>query len=504
MDNYHNPIIHADYSDPDVICAGNDFYMVASSFTYIPGVPILHSKDLVHWHIINYAVRSLPFDKYRKPSHGSGTWAPSIRYHEGTFYVFIPLVDEGIMVARSRDINGEFELNMLTHTSGWIDPCPLWDDDGRAYMFFAYAKSRCGLKHKLMMIEIDSECRKIIGKERLIFDGTQTAHTCEGPKAYKKDGWYYIFFPAGGVATGWQAAIRSKSLEGPFEYKILLNQGATAINGPHQGAWVTAPDGRDWFVHFQDVIELGRITHLQPMTFFQGWPYIGMDVNGDGIGEPVPEWDIPVENAPEYQIQTSDDFSSPELGLQWQWQANPDERNYSLTENPGHLRMRCIRNEEREPYLWYAPNALTQIPQSEEPVMTATLGLEGRENGDSASIGIIGHEYGYLSIYYDGAGYSLRLYGGHVSEITYEGKAKEEMILSKPLSSSRVHLRLKLGKDKMYKFSYSEDGRTYIPVGPAFRLERATWTGAKLCIWAVQKEGLVSSGYADFDSVDII
>ena len=197
MDTYRNPIIHADYSDPDVICVGDDFYMVASSFTYIPGVPILHSKDLVHWHIINHAVRSLPFDKYREPSHGSGTWAPSIRYHEGTFYVFIPLVDEGIMVARSKDIYGEFELNMLTHTAGWIDPCPLWDDDGRAYMFFAYARSRCGLKHKLMMIEIDSECRKTIGKERLIFDGTQTAHTCEGPKAYKKDGMYYIFFPAG-------------------------------------------------------------------------------------------------------------------------------------------------------------------------------------------------------------------------------------------------------------------------------------------------------------------
>ena len=504
MDTYRNPIIHADYSDPDVICVGDDFYMVASSFTYIPGVPILHSKDLVHWHIINHAVRSLPFDKYREPSHGSGTWAPSIRYHEGTFYVFIPLVDEGIMVARSKDIYGEFELNMLTHTAGWIDPCPLWDDDGRAYMFFAYARSRCGLKHKLMMIEIDSECRKTIGKERLIFDGTQTAHTCEGPKAYKKDGMYYIFFPAGGVATGWQAAIRSTSLDGPFEYKILMNQGKTDVNGPHQGAWVTAPDGRGWFVHFQDVIELGRITHLQPMCFFQGWPYIGMDINGDGIGEPVQEWEVPVKDAPQYAIQTSDDFSSPELGLQWQWQANPDDAFYSLSENPGHLRLRCIRNEEREPLLWYAPNALTQIPQARSLTMAASLELAGREAGDSAGIGIIGHEYGYLAICYDGSGYRLQCFRGHVTEEEFRGKAEEAMVAEAKLQSPSAVLRLSLGEDKAYTFSYSEDGSSFRPIGPSFRLDRATWTGAKLCLWAVQKEGAASSGYADFSRVDII
>ena len=154
---YTNPIIYADYSDPDPVRVGDDFYMVASSFTYLPGVPILHSKDLVHWELINYAVKSLPFDKYKVPSHGSGTWAPSIRYHNGEFFIFIPLVDEGIMVARSKDIRGEFKLNMLTHTKGWIDPCPLWDDDGRTYMVFAFAGSRAGIKNRLALIEIDAE-----------------------------------------------------------------------------------------------------------------------------------------------------------------------------------------------------------------------------------------------------------------------------------------------------------------------------------------------------------
>lgn len=501
MGTYHNPVLHADYSDPDVICVGEDFYMVASSFTYIPGVPILHSKDLVHWHIINYAVRSLPFEKYSLPSHGSGTWAPSIRYHEGVFYIFIPLVDEGIMVARSSDIRGEFELNMLTHTSGWIDPCPVWDDDGRAYMYFAFAKSRCGIKHRLALIEIDSECRNTIGDYEVIFDGTLTAPTCEGPKAYIRDGWHYVLFPAGGVATGWEAAIRARDIHGPYEYKVLLHQGNTPVNGPHQGGWVTAPDGKDWFVHFQDVIELGRITHLQPMCFLNGWPFIGSDLNGDGIGEPVEEWDLPVENAPEYSIQTSDDFSGDELGLQWQWQANPDSRFYSLSD--GKLKLECIPNPKREGYLWYAPNALTQIPQSDELTMTVSMTLDGKADGDFAGIGMIGHEYGYIGVFFNGKEYSIRGYKGHVTAITYEGEAEEEMIFEKPLKSPSVFLRLELRKDKTYMLSYSVDGNVFEPVDHVYPLERATWTGAKLTLWACQKKRENSGGSAGFDWVKI-
>ena len=164
MSTYKNPILYADYSDPDVARVGEDYYMVSSSFTYIPGVPLLHSRDLVHWELINHCVKELPFEKYALPCHGSGTWAPSIRYHEGTFFVFIPLVDEGILVARSRDPYGEFECNMLCESKGWIDPCPFWDDDGRAYMVFAYAKSRSGIKHRLSLAEMDPQCRCLLAE----------------------------------------------------------------------------------------------------------------------------------------------------------------------------------------------------------------------------------------------------------------------------------------------------------------------------------------------------
>ncbi len=500
METYTNPILYADYSDLDVIRVGNDFYMVASSFTYLPGVPILHSDDLVHWEIINYAVKSLPFEKYSKPSHGSGTWAPSIRYHDGEFFIFIPLVDEGIMVARSTDIYGEFRINMLTRTKGWIDPCPIWDSDGKTYMVFAFAFSRCGLKHKLALIETDSSFTKTIGDYSIIFDGTVIAPTSEGPKAYYMNGYHYILFPAGGVATGWQCCIRSRSVKGPYEYRTVMKRGSTSVNGPHQGGLVDAPDGSLWFLHFQDVIELGRITHLQPACITaDGWIFIGSDQDGDGIGEPVREWSVPVADGHCYSISTSDEFDSDELSLQWQWQANPDSSFYSLAEKKGCLRMFCIRNDERDNLVWYAPNALTQIPQSDSFTADCLLTLSGSSDGDFAGIGMIGHEYGFIGASYDGRDYALSVFRGHVSKVTYSGQAEESDVASFPLSSGCVYLRIELRKDKNYFLSYSEDGIDYTVIDHIFPLERATWTGAKLSLWAGNRKNNGSSGFADFD-----
>lgn len=516
---YTNPIIHADYSDPDVIRVGGDYYMVASSFTYLPGVPLLHSRDLVHWEIINYCVKKLHFEKYRVPSHGSGTWAPSIRYHKGTFFVFVPLVDEGILVARSSDPYGEFEQNLLCESKGWIDPCPLWDDDGKAYMVFAYSGSRSGIRHRLSVAEIDPDCRRLLGEPRTIFDGEQAAPTAEGPKFYKKDGDYLILMPAGGVAEGWQACLKGKQVYGPYEYRVVMHQGNTGVNGPHQGGWVTTPDGRDWFIHFQDVIELGRITHLQPMCFVNGWPFIGQDQNGDGIGEPVARWRMPAEGKPAYQIAQSDDFSSGELGLQWQWQANPDSGNYSLAAHPGCLRLYCQRNDQRENLMWYAPNVLTQIPQKPELTMTAKLSLHGEEAGDFGGIGMVGQDYGYIGLYQGERGLEIRCYHGLVTEKEFLGKAQETCVYQhlledmtgrggcgqrdKQADSIGVWLRLDLKGDKTYRFSWSLDGISYTAVNGDFPLVRATWTGAKLCLWSCARENQKSCGYCDYEFVEI-
>lgn len=498
---YKNPILYADYSDPDVIRVGEDFYMVASSFTYFPAVPLLHSKDLVHWEIINYCIQSLPFEKYNNPSHGSGTWAPSIRYHDGTFFVFIPLVDEGIYVARSKNPYEPFELNCLIKSKGFIDPCPLWDDDGKTYMVFAYARSRCGIKHRLSIVEIDKDCTKVLTEPKVIFDGEQIAPTTEGPKFYKKNGYYYIFAPSGGVATGWQSVLRSKNIYGDYEYKIVMHQGNTDINGPHQGGLVDTPDGKEWFIHFQDVKELGRITHLQPVFFNGGWPFIGIEQNGDGIGEPVSSWNMPVIDAPHYKIATSDNFQGEKLGLQWQFQANPKKHFYNLCN--GKLNLYCLANLKRENLLWYAPNALTQIFQSKQITAVVKVQLNADKIGDFASLGIIAHEYGYICIEKADNGYILKTIDGFVLEKEFEGLATEKAIDICKLEKNEIWLKLSLKEDKTYCFSYSLDGFNFIKIEKTYNLKRSTWTGAKLCIWSANRENLTSRGYGIYDYITI-
>lgn len=503
---YSNPVLYADYSDPDVIRVGENYYMVSSSFTYLPGVPLLHSKDLVHWELINHCVKTLPFAKYSRPSHGSGTWAPSIRFHNGCFYVFVPLVDEGILVARSTDPYGEFQQNLLCESKGWIDPCPLWDDDGKAYMVFAYSHSRSGIRHRLSVVEIDPDCRRLIGTPRMVFDGELAAPVAEGPKFYRQNGEYLILMPAGGVAQGWQACLKAGHVYGPYEYRVVMHQGNTAVNGPHQGGWVTAPDGRNWFLHFQDVHELGRIIHLQPMGFINGWPFIGQDQNGDGIGEPVARWEMPAEGMPQYQISQSDDFSSETLGLQWQWQANPDSKNYSLTACPGSLRLYCRRNQERENLLWYAPNVLTQIPQHPALTMTVKLSLHSKQTGDFGGIGIVGQEYGYIGLYQADSGMEIRCYQGRVTEKEFEGKAEETCIYRYPIHELSVYtlwLRLEIRENKTYILSWSANGSRFTAVQWEYHLQRATWTGAKLCLWSCARENRYSSGYCDYAYVEI-
>lgn len=492
---YQNPILYADYSDPDAIRVGDDYYMISSSFTYLPGVPILHSKDMVHWEIINYCVTSLPFARYQVPAHGCGTWAPSIRYHDGMFYVFIPLPDEGIFVAKSPDIRGTFTLTCLTGSYGWIDPCPFWDEDGKAYMVFAYAKSRCGFQHRLSIVEIDPACTCLLGEPRLVFHDESLAPTIEGPKLYRYNGYYWIFAPAGGVPQGWQVALRSKSIYGPYEYRRVMEQGSSPVNGPHQGGWVTAQDGKHWFLHFQDVGALGRITHLQPMVFRDGWPVIGSDQ-----GEPVQTATLPVEGMPKYQIATSDDFSSEALGLQWQWQANPRQEFYEMAK-PG-LRLFCWANPYRENLLWYAPNALTQIPQSSAFTAETRVTLFGERNGDLAALGMLGHAYAYCCLEKTDAGNRVRVYTGTVTQPTGAGMAEETLVEDAETQSSVLWLRLKV-ENGSYQFSWSEDGEQYRGIGGSYPLSVATWAGMKLCLWSANRENQPSTGFGQYTYIKV-
>ncbi len=311
---FRNPIICADYSDPDVIRVGEDFFMTASSFNCTPGLPILHSKDLVNWTLINHAVKNLPHPRYAEVQPGCGVWAPAIRFHAGKFWIFFPMPDEGIYVTTANHPATKWsEPHLLRAGKGLIDPCPLWDDDGKAYLVHAYANSRSGLKHMLRVRPMSPDGSKLLGEGEIVFHDPKKHHTLEGPKFLKKDGWYYILAPAGGVATGWQVVLRSKNIYGPYEDKIVLAQGRTVVNGPHQGALVDTAHGDWWFVHFQDADVYGRVVHLQPVHWHDGWPLMGAH------GEPVSHHAKPHVASAQKNSEpaTSDEFSSPKLGLQW-------------------------------------------------------------------------------------------------------------------------------------------------------------------------------------------
>ena len=207
---------------------------------------------------------------------------------------------------------------------GLIDPCPFWDEDGRAYLIHAYAGSRAGIKHLLRVRPMAPNGSRLLDEGRIVFHAPERHPTIEGPKLLKKDGWYYILAPAGGVSTGWQVALRSRHIDGPDQEKIVLEQGGTPINGPHQGALVDTPAGEWWFVHFQCADLYGRIAHLQPVRWQDGWPLMGEDRDHNGVGEPVL-----VRSKPKISLRvpravpaTSDDFNGSTLGVQWQWQAN--------------------------------------------------------------------------------------------------------------------------------------------------------------------------------------
>ncbi len=292
---YTNPVLCADYSDPDAIRIGADYYMTASSFSNTPGLPILHSRDLVNWELVNYALNKLPDSRYDKAVHGCGVWAPAIRYHYGKFFICFPMPDEGLYMITAEDPYGKWSDPVRIYEgAGRIDPCPFWDDDGRAYLVSGVAKSRIGYKSVLHIQEMQPDGMGLIGEPVVVFDGNENDQTTiEGPKLYKRNGWYYIFAPAGGVKTGWQTVLRSRNIYGPYEYRVVMRQGESDINGPHQGAWVDTVTGEDWFLHFQDVYAAGRIVHLQPMEWQDDWPVIGIAKNGNSYGEPVRKYRKP-------------------------------------------------------------------------------------------------------------------------------------------------------------------------------------------------------------------
>lgn len=508
---YVNPVLHADYSDPDVCAVDGHYYMTASSFNCTPGLPILHSEDLVNWEIINYAIKDVePLDFFSKPQHGKGVWAPSIRHHNGEFYIYWGDPDFGIFMVKTKDIYGEWDKPVLVKAGkGMIDPCPLWDDDGKVYLAHAWAGSRAKFNSVITVCEMNSEGTAIVSNPVLAFDGNDgTNHTIEGAKFYKHNGYYYIFAPAGGVATGWQLVLRSKNVFGPYESKIVMSQGKTDINGPHQGAWVDTPSGEAWFLHFQDKGAYGRVLHLNPMEWKSDWPIIGVDTDGDGCGEPVHEYRKP-NIGKTVSIVTpaeSDEFNSTELGLQWQWHANYQD-TFGFTTNMGYMRIYSHILSPEFVNFWEVPNLLLQKFPAEEFTATTKLKVSAKDDGQMSGLIVMGWDYAYLGVEKSGEGFILKYVQCKDAEQKTPEKTSVVGMLDKcrtfeaglyPNYEIDIYLRVKVEAGGKCSFYYSTDGKRFHNVGDTFIACQGKWIGAKVGLFSVAPYGK-ERGWVDAD-----
>ena len=508
---YRNPVLHADYSDPDVCAVGEDYFLTASSFNCTPGLPILHSKDLVNWKIVNYALKKVePVEYYNEARHGKGVWAPSIRFHEGVFYIYWGDPDFGIFMVKTRDPYGEWDKPVLVKAGkGMIDPCPLWDDDGRVYLAHAWAGSRAKFNSVLTVCEMNKEGTAVISDPVLVFDGNDGVnHTIEGAKFYKRNGFYYLFAPAGGVVSGWQLVMRSKDVYGPYEARIVMAQGKTDINGPHQGGWVDTPAGESWFLHFQDKGAYGRVLHLNPMKWINDWPVIGVDKDGDGCGDPVSRYRKP-KTGKTYPIETpveSDEFDTRKLGLQWEWHANYQDV-FGFTTNMGYVR---IYGHELSPHFknfWEVPNLLMQKFPAEEFTATAKLKVSAKDDGQLSGLIIMGWDYSWIGVEKQGEKFLLKqavckdAEQGNLEQVStlavLEPSRKFEAGLF-PNYEREVYIRVHVDKGAYCRFSYSLDGKKFTEAGTLFKARQGKWIGAKVGMFSVTPHGK-ERGWLDVD-----
>ena len=486
---YTNPILRGDYSDPDVVRVGGDFYLISSSFTYLPGIPVLHSRDLVHWEQTGWAAPFLPFDRYGKPAHKCGTWAPSIRYFHGLFYVYVCLPDEGLMAFTAEKPEGPWTQHYVKDVCGWIDPCPLLDDNGDMYLVHGLANSRAGINNMLFVHRMSRDGFSVLDKGRLVYDGQDHGDvTVEGPKFYRRGEYYYILCPAGGVETGYQLALRSRSPFGPYERRVCLKQGSTSVNGPHQGGWVDDGHGRDWFIHFQDVDVYGRIVHLQPVEWKDGWPEMG------SAGEPVMGGDTGLTGGEEYRLAMSDHFRNG-MGIQWQFQANPCPM-WVQNLNPG---LRLFAAPAATPF--EAGQFLSQLMQAGNFDMEVSLTWHGRE-GDIAGLCMMGYTWTHLQL----NGKDVRLIQGTVEEInrfTPDRIAEtclQALEVPESFYSGEIRLRMCV-RDASAAFEVWLDGAWH-RLGGDCALSKGGWVGARPGIYCAGRNGQWG-GHVDVSCVKV-
>jgi beta-xylosidase len=506
--SFKNPVLWADYNNLDVIVQGTDFYMIAASHHFM-GMPVLHSKDMVNWTIISRIYRRLDLNpRYNTPGQGYqyGTWAPAIRYNDGRFYVYVCTPTEGLIMSSTANAAGPWDpWYTVKSIAGWEDPCPFWDDvinaggDGpngrKAYL----VRSKLGAG-SLILHTMSWDGKTLLDNGQTIATGSGL----EGPKLMKRNGYYYIFAPEGGIDKGYQVVLRSQTLGGPYVSKTILEQGSTSTNGPHQGSWIDLPSGESWFYHFQQNNGWGRIAHLQPARWgTDDWPAIGTDLDGNGIGEPVAQPKKPNVGAT-YPIQTpqsSDEFSSTSLGLQWLWNHNPDSTKWSLTARPGwlHLTARPISSQSgtdgtgsavqfTEDNIIFAYNTLVQLAMGRTCSGIAKIDVSGMIDGQRAGVTLFGQDYGWIGVVKQGSAMSIRT---NINGTYTTGPA---------LTSDTVFLKAMMDSNSNISFAYSLDGSMFTVLGRTNQAVTRTWyEGIKFGLFTYNLSTGVSGGYIDVD-----
>lgn len=461
---YKNPVLNADYSDPDVICVGDDFYLVASDFHFV-GMQVLHSRDLVNWEIIGRVYDRLSMDKkYDKMAgYAQGTWAPSLRYRDGRFYLYVCTPHDGLFMWHADNPAGPWsDVVTIKKVDRWEDPCPFWDDDGQAYLVHSVLGAGPLILHRMSA-----------DGTRLLDDGVEIYRgpVAEGPKMFKRDGWYYISLPEGGVTKGGQTVLRAKNIYGPYERKVVLPNGS-----PHQGGIVELKNGQSWFIGFKSTGYLGRVCHLLPVRWSDdGWPVFGDN------GKPVDRWEKPktAGRSPIMRPQASDEFDSAKLSGQWQWNHNPVNEAWSLTERPGWLRLKALPTDS----LLTARNTITQKLWDDNGTVDVKLDISNMADAQRAGLTFIsGKEFGRVgAVCVDRKNYIL-LNGEQGPEI------KGRMLWLRGINSvSKASLL------------YSLDGKTFTDTGIEFKLTFGQWKGARFGVFCFGDTGMVDVDYIRYD-----
>ena len=462
---YRNPVLNVDFSDPDVIRVGSKYYMVASDFHFL-GMQVLESDDMVNWRYISQIYRRFDEPGWDSNQHyAGGSWAPAIRYHDGLFYVYFCTPEEGLYMSTAKDPHGPWApLHLVKRIEKWEDPCPFWDEDGQAYL----GRSKHGAG-PIIVHRMSADGKQLIDDGVIVYEGP----VAEGTKFLKRNGWYYLVIPEGGVGQGWQTVLRSRNIYGPYERKIVLEKGSTNVNGPHQGALVDSPDGNWWFYHFQETPVLGRVVHLQPVRWQDDWPLMGVDYDGNGVGEPVAEWHKPIASSQVFLPQTDDDFSNSVLGLQWQWNHNPVDTHWSLKERKGWLTLKAQPADS----LKLCRNMLTQKVMGYQSESTTML----TASGDC-----------YAGLFCSGK--TFRGIGLCKEGIFVEAQGQRQVIVKGKFEKLWVRVNNDCLTNR-HQFSYSTDGIRFISAGESFPMRSGYWKGIRVGLFCYGQ-----GGKAAFDS----